>query len=141
MSQDPYQKIAEHLQLHYHDGDSTEIQELLWKILSADTDGTKELQGDNLQRLAEEVDEHLSATEPANFEHGAALGRYRDFEVLVAAGRYVPYVCVMLPNPLPVQLHLYPEYFSSRVARFLFGMQDLVIGNPELDPLVIVKSA
>lgn len=50
------------------------------------------------------------------------------------------HLVMMLRSPLDLKLHIYPEWFGSRVGKFLFRMQDIQLGDPNLDPLVMVKA-
>lgn len=80
----------------------------------------------------------------------AVSGAYRDRSVLLIpqptnpnATRRGParqLVVMMLRHPLSLQLHIYPESLGSRLGKLFLRLQDIRLGNKELDPLVMIKA-
>lgn len=48
------------------------------------------------------------------------------------------HLAMNLKRPFPCKIHLYRESFVSKLGK-LFGGQDIQVGNPELDPLIIIR--
>lgn len=79
---------------------------------------------------------------------GAATGEYRGFEFSLyptsqrpSEGSTTPYanVTLLFGKVYDLDLSIYHETFFSRVGKVLLGTQDVQLGNPELDKLIMIK--
>lgn len=82
---------------------------------------------------------------------GVVVGRHRGFELNLfpsserassSRGSSTPYanVALFFPQSYALGLHVYEETFLSRVGKAIFFQQDVTLGNPQLDRLVMVKA-
>ena len=73
----------------------------------------------------------------------AAEGLYRGFQVYLCSDIRSPnhiLCCMLLADPVETRFLIFREAFLSKLAKKLFAIQDLQIGDPDLDSLVMVKS-
>lgn len=79
---------------------------------------------------------------------GAATGEYRGFEFSLyptsqrpSEGSTTLYanVTLLFRESYDLELSIYHETFFSRVGKALLGTQDVQLGNPELDKLIMIK--
>lgn len=124
------------------------------KVLEqADTQGLSALgQVGDLSAQMDSAQEHLQQLEGLPFLGDlfeslmeGAKGAYAGHQVLLCKTSHSKnqdgvLVAVMYSQPLPCQFFLYPERFSSRLGKLLFRQQDVQLGEPELDPLIMVKT-
>ncbi len=133
------------------DQEAFELGETLGLISTADSAGFRAMEtaGAHQERIerSRDVISQLDAIFPVGgfFEgHKAAIGSHRGCKVMLIprvkneVSRVI--VVVMLNEPLQCNLHIYSETLGSRLGKFFFRVQDLQLGHPQLDPLVMVKA-
>lgn len=133
------------------DQEAFELTESLNMIRAADKAGAGALEkaGEMQEQLQQKKDlmSKMGAFLPMGqfFQgHRAAMGAYRGCRVLllpeISDNTSRLHVVVMLPQPLSLNLHIYPEGLASRVGKLLLRLQDIQIGHAQLDPLVMIKA-
>lgn len=143
---------AQELGLELKEGqEALEMGETLSMIRSADSAGFKAMEkaGAHQDRIEQSRDllSQLEAVLPVGkfFEgHRAAMGTHRGCRVLMVPNirneSSSIIIVVMLQQPLSFNLHIYPETLGSKIGKFFLRVQDLQLGNAQLDPLVMVKA-
>ena len=49
-------------------------------------------------------------------------------------------IVVLMKTRLDLKLHIYPEQFFSKVGKFLFCLQDIQVGDPQIDEAFMIKA-
>ncbi|MBL4889185.1 MAG: hypothetical protein JKX97_04085, partial [Candidatus Lindowbacteria bacterium] len=55
--------------------------------------------------------------------------------------RYRTNIALLFNEPLGLDLVTYPEGFFEKIGKTIFGLQDIILGNPELDAKIMVKGS
>ena len=135
------------------------LAQTLSLVVAADQAGAEVLRSEeqHMQAAVEHVQarESLNSLSPGLAElllgqQTAVNGTYRERSVLVIPQAVNPdatrrrpaqqNIAMMLSRPLALQLYLYPESFASKIGKLFLRHQDIVLGNAELDPLVMIKA-
>ncbi|MBI3925722.1 MAG: hypothetical protein HY319_09295 [Armatimonadetes bacterium] len=144
-------QIASDLGLEYRSGkDGLALMQSLTLVQQADNRGAQALE--HLQTLEKNIQAtqgilgSLESFLPGALEDlvGAATGMWDGLRIILCPEKVQRQegqvmACAMFPLPLEVRIHIYSEGVGSRLGKLL-GLQDVQLGNPALDSLVIIKA-
>lgn len=131
-----------------------ELMPTLRLFLQADTAGVEALQ--NLGQVEAWIEKSRKAAEKINAKipsgtlsplsqqravnHTDDLGRKTILVATPTEKSAILHLVVVLRQPKNLKLHIYSEWLGSRIGKFLFRLQDVQVGDPILDPLVMIKA-
>ncbi len=141
--------LAEHFHLELRKGrESFELSQSLILLTQADRAGAQALEKtqqleSNLKAMNTVIGLIESAGLGVELSAQAATGVVEGYRLSVApsSGDHPSLqLAVMFPTSLHQKLHIFKEGLGSRLGKIFFRLQDVQLGDPELDPLVMIKS-
>lgn len=136
-------ELASELGLEYYPGKAAvEIMHTLDSLRMADAFGTALPAAETLKEDSRRLSSVMGMIPGVELDLGAASGYWNERKVLMGPDfqEKEPIVAMMFEPPFELGLRVYREGFLSRMGKLL-GFQDVQLGHPELDRLVMVKAA
>jgi len=136
-------EVAAELGLEYYPGKAAvEIMHMLDSLRMADALGTAPPDPATIKDDSRRLSSVMGMIPGVEVDLGAAAGYWNERRVLMGPDfqEHEPMVAVLFEPPFELGLRVYREGFLSRMGKLL-GFQDVQLGHPELDRLVMVKAA